>query len=145
MNIVFSLLVIAAGGYWMIAGVSYKMWVNHGPGGGVFPVAGGLIVVVFGIVYLIGELRKKSIVKFRARMLLPVVSVLLAVFASYLLGLLVSLAGFVLLWLKAVEKYSWKKSLCIGIGTGLALYLIFDFWLKVPVPAGKIAMLFGAV
>ncbi|RGY99837.1 tripartite tricarboxylate transporter TctB family protein [Clostridium sp. AM58-1XD] len=144
MNILFSILAILTGLYWMIKGTSYKLWVNHGPGGGVFPVIAGLLIVVFGIVYLIGEIRKKSVVKFEIRMVYPIAAVLAAVLFSYAAGLIAALSLFVTGWLKCFEKYGWVKSICLGAGTGLVLFLIFDYWLKIPVPVGKIAELFSS-
>lgn len=144
MNILFSISIVLTGLYWIIKGTSYKLWVNHGPGGGVFPVLAGLLVVVFGIIYLTGELRKKTVIKFQKTMAYPVAAVLAAVAVSYGAGLIVSLGLFVAGWLKGIEKYGWVKSICLGVGTGLALYLIFVYWLKIPVPVGKIAELFSS-
>lgn len=143
MNILFSILAVITGLYWIIKGMTYKLWVNHGPGGGVFPVLAGLLILIFGIVYLAGELRKKTIVNFQIRMVYPIAGVLAAVLVSYGAGLIVSLGLFVAGWLKGVEKYGWVKSICLGVGTGLALYLIFSYWLKVPLPLGKAAELFS--
>ena len=144
MNILFSAVTVLTGLYWIVKGMTYKLWVNHGPGGGVFPVLAGLLIAVFGIVYLTGELRKKVIIKFQARMVYPIAAVLAALLLSYGAGLIVSLGLFAAGWLRGIEKYGWGKSICLGIGTGLILYLIFGYWLKIPVPVGKIAELFSS-
>lgn len=145
MNIAFSILAILSGLYWAIKGVSYGLWVNHGPGGGVFPIIGGSLAVIFGVIYLIGEVKRKSVVAFQLKMAGPLLAILITIFASYMIGLIPALGLYIILWLKAVEKYPAVKSVCIGVGTGLFLFLVFDFWLKVPVPVGKIVEMLTAV
>ncbi|MGH7322313.1 MAG: tripartite tricarboxylate transporter TctB family protein, partial [Candidatus Rokuibacteriota bacterium] len=32
------------------------------------------------------------------------------------------------------ERYSWRHTVAIAVGTAVASYLVFDYWLRVPFP-----------
>ena len=67
---------------------------------------------------------------------LPALSVVLIIGASLLIGMVPSLALYVVLWLRYFEKYNWKTTL---ITTGFMMAIVigcFVLWLGVPFPQG---------
>ncbi len=52
------------------------------------------------------------------------------------LGFAVSIAAYLLYLVRAVERRGWGLSAGVAVGTTLGLYLIFQAWLKVPLPRG---------
>lgn len=52
------------------------------------------------------------------------------------LGFAASIAAYLLYLLRAVERRGWGLSAGVALGTTLGLYLVFQAWLKVPLPRG---------
>jgi hypothetical protein len=67
---------------------------------------------------------------------LPAGALLGMVVLSYVLGMIISMAIFIFVWLRFIEKHTAKSAVSIGVGTAAVLYLIFVFWLRVPLPLG---------
>ncbi|MCC8191280.1 MAG: tripartite tricarboxylate transporter TctB family protein [Planctomycetes bacterium] len=126
---------ILTGGYWLVKSFSYGMWVMNGPGGGLFPLLGGVMSIGFGLTILVRQLRHREN-NFNPRAALPVAGVLAIILTTHVVGLIPALGLFVAVWLSAYERYPLGKALAIGVGTGVGLYLLFDYWLAVPVPMG---------
>ena len=68
----------------------------------------------------------------------PALGVIAIMLATLVIGMIPSLALFVILWLKWYEKYSWKTTL-IGLAVIMAIVIgAFVMWLGVPFPKGII-------
>ena len=52
------------------------------------------------------------------------------------LGFLLSTFPFLIIWMRLIERVRWRTLIGISIGTTAGLYLIFVFFLEVPLPAG---------
>ncbi|HEX7125118.1 MAG TPA: tripartite tricarboxylate transporter TctB family protein [Thermodesulfobacteriota bacterium] len=52
------------------------------------------------------------------------------------LGFTASIAAYLLFLARAVERRGWGLSAGVALGATLGLYLIFQAWLKVPLPRG---------
>jgi multisubunit Na+/H+ antiporter MnhB subunit len=127
---------IIAGLYWIINGLSYGVWVRKGPGGGFLPVLAGSMAILFCLVALWADRKDKSPSAFNWLAFLPAGALLGMVILSYVLGMIISMAIFIFGWLRFIEKHTTKSAVSIGIGTAAVLYLIFVFWLRVPLPLG---------
>lgn len=132
---------IIMGIYWTICGFGYGFWVRKGPGGGFFPVLAGIMAVIFGSLMLINSRKDKSSSAFPWKTLLPVAAIVMLMLCSYLVGLIISIAIYVFLWLKFIEKYKILNSLIIGICCAAIIYGIFVVWLQVPLPTGMLGIL----
>ncbi len=127
--------IVAMGICWAAFGIfKYGFWVNNGPGGGFFSVVAGVGAALFGIYELFfSPVRARPI---GGKSLWPAAAMALAILCIPLLGMVLSMSIFILLWILLVEKKSWKQSILTGVGAGVALYLLFGLWLKVPFPQG---------
>ncbi len=142
MGSVLPILSIIAGAYWVFKSFSYGLWIMNGPGGGLFPLVGGILTVAFGMVLLVRQFRIKAPSGFSIKSVFPVIGVAGIIGCTYLIGLIPSLGLFIILWLILYERYPKLKSIAIGLGSGVFLWLLFDLWLKVPVPMGLFELLY---
>lgn len=141
MTKVVPVLAIITGFYWVIQGFVYGLWVRNGPGGGFLPAVGGLMAIVFSLVVLWKGRKEKTPSEFTWTAFLPAAALLGMVFLSYLVGLIISLAVFIFLWLILAEKWKPLNSLAISLGTLTTIYCIFVLWLNVPFPKGILGLI----
>ncbi|MCL2380356.1 MAG: tripartite tricarboxylate transporter TctB family protein [Treponema sp.] len=116
----------------------YNLWVFHGPGGGLFPAIAGTLLVVCGGITLFRNIKSKARVSFEAK---PFILFGVAVFTAllvYLLGIFIPLGMFIFGWLVFMEKRQKVPSLLLGTGTAVVLFVIFQIFLRVPVPRGLV-------
>lgn len=81
----------------------------------------------------LGNLITKKVV---SKQLVFLFSLILCIIAMEFLGTIVSLGIFIVIMLKYVESISWLKSISIGAGTTICLFLIFIQWLNATLPRG---------
>ncbi len=144
MRKIFPIFAIALGLFWVAMSFRYGLWIRRGPGGGFFPLVGGLLCAGFGLIYLIGELRAPTPALIDGKFLHPILAVLAALAASYALGLLPALLLFIFLWLWLYEKRGAASSFLISACTTAGIWAVFVYWLVVPLPKGAVhAMIFG--
>ena len=56
--------------------------------------------------------------------------------ATFLIGLIPSVAIYVIVWLKVLEKCSWKQTITVFVVIMAIVLGVFVLWLKVPFPEG---------
>ncbi|MGU4854554.1 tripartite tricarboxylate transporter TctB family protein, partial [Escherichia coli] len=66
----------------------------------------------------------------------PVLAVFIVLLGINYLGMMIACCLFIIAWLKFLEQYSLKRASIIGLGTTVAIYLVFKVWLNVPLPTG---------
>ena len=105
-----------------------------------------LISVVLFIICILGfitSFKDKKESKFHKEEFLVIGAAILIIAATFLIGLLPSLAVFLVLWLKLVEKTPWKMTIII-LAVVMAIVIgVFVLWLGVPFPEGLIMDLIG--
>jgi hypothetical protein len=52
------------------------------------------------------------------------------------LGFLLTTFFFLIIWMRLIERIRWGRLISISVGTTAGLYLIFVFFLEVPLPPG---------
>ena len=105
-----------------------------------------IISVVLFIVCILGfitSFKDKKESKFHKEEFLVIGAAVLIIAATFLIGLLPSLAVFLVLWLKLVEKTSWKTTILIFVVVMAIVIGVFVLWLGVPFPEGLIMDLIG--
>ena len=140
MKKVIPVLSIIAGLYWVVMGFGYAFWVRNGPGGGFLPVLAGIMAIVFSLIMFWQRRKDKSSSGFTWEALIPVATLLGVVLCSYLMGMILSMAVYIFLWLKLAEKFKVIRSLTISICCAAVIYGIFIVWLHVPMPKGLIGL-----
>ena len=144
-----ALLVMVLGGVVLFG--SSKLgheWTSDGPGAGYFPFYIGLILTisVAGIFFqaLFGK-KKNTEVFVDREQLGRVFSVLLPaavyVLAIQLIGIYVASALYITLFMVILGKYSWVKSLAVGLSVNVVFFMMFEVWFKVPLFKGEFDLL----
>ena len=116
----------------------YGFWHElRGPLPGFFPTIIGITLFVISIIAFLGG-RKEEGTHYPIENWYPALGVVAIMLSTLVIGMLPSLAIFVILWLKWYEKFSWKTTL-IGFAIIAAIVIgAFVLWLGVPFPRGFI-------
>ncbi len=143
---VVAVLVIILGG--VVVFGSRKLgseWTSDGPGAGYFPFYIGVILVISGVGVLYQALagkNKNTEVFVDREQLGRVFSVLIpaAVYvgAIQLIGIYVASAVYIALFMVILGKYSWLKSVIIGVAVNALFFMMFEVWFKVPLHKGSL-------
>lgn len=152
MEIVTALVIIVFAGMVMVS--NYELgagWGSSGPESGYFPFYVGVILLISGIAILIGEAMKsggdgsKSFVAKRPllRVLQIVVPTLIYVVLIANIGIYVSTALFVSLFMIWLGRYRVITGVLIGVAIAVILFFTFEVWFLVPLPKGPLEALFG--
>jgi putative tricarboxylic transport membrane protein len=130
-------------------------WTSEGPETGYFPFYIGLILCVASIVNIINAFRQTN-----ARDSFVSVSSLKAVFSVLIpttiyvalingigpipgLGIYVASAIFIAAFMIWLGKYSWLKSVSVGVAVPFVFFLMFEVWFTVPLPKGPLEAMLG--
>jgi len=136
----FILLVIGIVGAW--SSTQLKMGSFRHPGVGFLPFGLSIILIILSLALIISRWKKETSTKpfwthrSWVRPLLGVVILGLYALVIDTLGFPLTTLIFLLIWLGIIERTYWLKMVTVSIGVTLALYLIFGYFLEVPVPMG---------
>jgi hypothetical protein len=121
-------------------------WGDDGPQSGYFPFYVGLIIACSAAVILWQALRgltpdgrgtfvERGQLRLVLSVLLPalVYVIVIQCFGIYLASA-IYIAGF-MVWL---GKYSWWKSIALGLGTSVAVFMLFEVWFQVALFKGSL-------
>ena len=123
-------------------------WGADGPQSGYFPFYIGLLMTLATLANLLTALRLKKSDSFVSRHKFKLVMALFLPCLVYLgvmqfLGLYVSSAVFIAVFMRWQGKFGVLKSLLTGIGTSVTLFLMFEIWFKVPLLKGPLEAALG--
>ncbi len=131
-------------------------WGPDGPEAGYFPFYIGLFMCIASVINAFRAFKGKDIsetsfvsipaLKMVMQVLIPTclyVLVIGGIGPIPGLGIYVSSVIFIALFMVLLGKYSWLKSITVGIGVMITFYLMFEVFLKVPLPKGPLEAAFG--
>jgi hypothetical protein len=125
-------------------------WSTDGPQTGYFPFYIGMIICVCGAVVFVQGLLKLGTDKnvFVTREQFKQVLVILVPSTGYVLGvqfigIYVSSAIFIALFMRLAGKYSWLRGTVVGLGVSVSAFVMFEIWFKIPLPKGPLENLLG--
>lgn len=137
----------------LVAYDSYRLgsgWASDGPQSGYFPFYIGLFTCICSaVVFAQGLLRRNTDQQvFVTRSQLKRVLVILLPSTVYvlgvqLIGIYVSSALFITLFMRLAGKYSWIRSSAVGAGVSVSAFVMFEIWFKIPLPKGPLESLLG--
>jgi hypothetical protein len=120
-------------------------WGADGPGAGYFPFYIGVILVISGIGVLYQSLagkEKNTEVFVDREQLGRVFSVLVPaaiyVAAIQVIGIYLASAIYIALFMIILGKYSWIKSVIVGVAVNTLFFMMFEVWFKVPLHKGAL-------
>ncbi len=125
-------------------------WAPDGPQAGYFPFYIALLIcissVVTGVQALLRFKRDQQV--FVDREQLQQVMVILLPSVVYVLGMqyigiYISSAVFIGLFMRIVGKYTWLRSVAVGVGVSVTAFVLFEIWFTIPLPKGPLEELIG--
>lgn len=130
---------------------SYRIgakWGDDGPQSGYFPFYISLLMVVATLANLLGALRNRRKASFVSK---AEIKMVLAIFlptlvylaAMQFVGLYVSSAIFIAVFMRWQGKFSWVKSCLTGLIVSVVLFAMFEIWFNVPLLKGPLEAAFG--
>jgi putative tricarboxylic transport membrane protein len=138
------LLIIGAVTAWSSFHLSMGRWGRPGPGFFPFGLAIVLIVLSLALIFLHWKKDLTSSPFWPGRSWLrPLLGVAILVFYALFfdrMGFILTTFLFLIIWMWVIERLRWLTILSISIGTTVALYLIFNLFLEVPLPPGFLGL-----
>ena len=150
-DLVVAVLIFAFGA--LVAWDSHRLgssWGSDGPQSGYFPFYIGAIICACSVVVFLqslltlksdrrvfvttGQLKQVMVI------LLPSTAYVLGV---QLIGIYVPSAVFIGLFMKFAGKYSWLRSVAVGVAVSVVSFVMFEIWFKIPLPKGPLENLLG--
>ena len=127
---------------------SYRLgskWGSDGPQSGYFPFYIGLLICISSVVNFVQAWLARAAAgeafvyrgpfKLVLTVLVPAVVYVLGV--KYL-GLYVASAIYIAIFMAWLGKYSWLKSVVVGLAVNACFFLMFEVWFKVPLFKGDL-------
>lgn len=120
-------------------------WGSDGPQSGYFPFYVSLLICASSAAvlfhWLLGKGREndESFVELGQvkRVLAVFVPAVVYVLGIQLIGIYVSSALYITLFMRLLGKYSWVKSVLLGAGVTVAFFCMFEIWFQVPLFKGR--------
>lgn len=157
-DIIFSLVLIVISIAWMIEGVKLGLWIpGVSAGSGFIPAVFAVLTLVSSLVVIYSSWKKRKAAAdapvevqketespkrglAKLGTLVPVLFCVGAIVCLQLFGLVITVFAISFLWLMFVSDQGLKKSLFVGFLITLFIYMVFEFWLKIPFPGDIIKL-----
>ncbi len=151
MDLVVATLIFALGALVVFESVRLgASWGSDGPGAGYFPFYIGMLICICSFAVFIQSLlkRKDDRAVFVTGEQFKLVLVDLIPTTAYavgvwLIGMYVSSALFIVLFMRIAGHYTWLRSTAVGVGVSVAAFVMFEIWFKIPLPKGPVEALIG--
>jgi putative tricarboxylic transport membrane protein len=118
-------------------------WGAEGPRPGFFPFYVGLLIIASSTVNLLRIRltdRQSRFAEWSQLHRVPLVLVPTAIYVVSIpyVGIYLSSAALIAVFMLWIGKYHWLLTAAISIGTSVAIYLMFEKWFLVPLPKGPL-------
>jgi putative tricarboxylic transport membrane protein len=137
----------------VVAFDSYRLgasWGSDGPQAGYFPFyIGVLLCLCSTVVFVQGLLRFKTdravfVAKAQFRQVLVILlPSTVYVLGVELIGIYVPSAVFIALFMRLAGRYTWLRSVLVGLVVSVTTFVLFEIWFKIPLPKGPFERLIG--
>lgn len=145
-DIIVAVLVFALGA--VVVFDSYRLgskWGSDGPQSGYFPFYIGVLICVSSLVTFVQALLTKSkdsglFVTWGPfkRVLTVLIPAAVYVTGVQYVGLYVASAVYIAVFMAWLGKYSWSRSIAVGLMVNAMVFLMFEVWFKVPLFKGSL-------
>jgi hypothetical protein len=132
---------------------SYRLgasWDSDGPQAGYFPFYIALLICICSTVVFVqsfvrlGTDRRVFVTAGQFKQVLVILVPSTAyVFGVWLIGIYVSAALFISLFMRFAGHYSWLRSVVMGLVVSISAFVMFEIWFKIPLPKGPVERLLG--
>ena len=136
-------LLLAFGASFVVGAGQFPYSTPNGPGSGFLPFWLGLVMAVLALMLVVNATRATDpgpawLPAGRPLARIVVVTVATALFIALMgvVGMALGTVLFLVGLLRFLEGHGWGVTFGVAVGTALANWLIFSFWLGVPFPVG---------
>jgi len=139
-KVIIPIIAIIIGAIFFYIGVfQYGFWDSEAskPTKGFFPVIIATALIGLSILALVQGIKSEK-VEFNFKNWLVPLGLLAIIASSYIFGLVLSIAAYIVIWLKVYEKQTWKTTI---ITLAVAMFIVvgcFQLWLGIDFPLGII-------
>ncbi|HOQ17318.1 MAG TPA: tripartite tricarboxylate transporter TctB family protein [Defluviitaleaceae bacterium] len=127
MGLVFAILGFTQLGFWSDV---------DGPKPGFFPSIIAIVMVFTGLIAFIQSFKEEDKAQYNAQEFLAMAGGLGIFAATFIIGLVPTIILYIILWLKLVEKASWKVILIVLAIACFITIGVFGIWLGIQFPKG---------
>ncbi|MEO6408705.1 MAG: tripartite tricarboxylate transporter TctB family protein [Burkholderiaceae bacterium] len=122
---------------------NYTYWGENGPGSGFLPFWLGVTMAVLATVMLVRALRSTDPgpawlpdpIGLRRLALVLGATLGLAALLN-LLGMVLATVLFMIVIVRGLDRHPWPRTLAVAAGVAAFNFLVFTWWLRVPLPVG---------
>lgn len=162
-DIIFSLVLIVVSVAWIFEGIQLGLWIpGVSAGSGFVPAVFAALTLVSSLFVIYSSVKKRRAPADAAPAqeqeqegtkdggektglaklgtLVPVLFCVGAIVCLQLFGLVITVFAISFLWLMFVSSQGLKKSLLVAVLITLFIYMVFEFWLKIPFPGDIIKL-----
>ena len=119
----------------------FGFWDNQ-PTAAFFPIIIAVVLLATSILCLVQVLRgKEPAPDYNKNELMVILGGGGIIIGCYVIGLILSCLLYLFLWLKVIEKASWKAIIIIEVFMAALILGVFVFWMQVQFPMGLLANL----
>ena len=119
----------------------FGFWDNQ-PTAAFFPIIIAVVLLATSILCLVQVLRGKEAAPiYNKNELMVILGGGGIIIGCYVIGLILSCLLYLFLWLKVIEKASWKVIIIIEVFMAALILGVFVFWMQVQFPMGLLANL----
>ena len=119
----------------------YGFWKAQ-PTPGFFPIIIAVVLLATSLLCLVQVLRgKEAAPVYNKNELMVILGGGGIIIGCYVIGLILSCLLYLFLWLKVIEKASWKAVIVIEVFMAALILGVFVFWMQVQFPMGLFAYL----
>lgn len=134
----------AFGALWAVQSSRLAYWSEFAPGSGFLPFWLGIILIVLSLAFLaLSFLQPESDPPAaatesagRGRVISIVLGLLACILVLEWIGFVAAITAYLLFLLLVVERRPLHEAAGVAAGTSFLLWLVFQHWLHVPLPAG---------
>ena len=122
---------------------NYAYWSPNGPGPGFLPFWLGVAMATLAVLLLLSALRApdpgeawlpRGTGLRRLALVLGASVALVALLEAT--GMVIGTIAFLVVLLRGLDRVSWPVSIGVALATAGSIFLVFTYWLKVPLPVG---------
>ena len=119
----------------------YKWWGHDGPGSAFLPFWLGVVMACLAALMLFRNSKNQIVAWMPAGVARRRVLVVLAITAAFIallkvLGMVVGTALFLVVLVRYLGRHPWWVTIAIALAAAGANWLVFVYWLRVPMPEG---------
>jgi hypothetical protein len=140
-DVAIATIMLALGGYWLIAAIPYGLWRGTTPATGFLPFWYGVLLVLLAGAILVQRVRQGADeagdpIDSPRKPLIILLVVIAAVLGLETVGFVTSIFLTMLILFVVVEKLPLVPAAVVSAAVTAVLYFMFGKWLGVPLPAG---------